>query len=518
MLHEPHPTPDSLSQPIKDAHNGDAHQPRGPQSGNPVSDTEAEAAPNTEKDAFEVCWEPSDTADPLCPRSFSRPRKWLVVSILASVSLAVSIYTATYDGIEADFHNSRIVSVLGLSSFVLGISIGPMFLSPLSEFYGRRPIYLVAWTAYTIWLVPQAVARSVAVVIVFRFLDGFAGSAFLAVAGGTVGDLFSNDQLQAPMAIFSVAPFVGPSLGPLLGGFINYNVSWRWTFYLLLIWSACILVAVVFWVPETYHPILLRNKARKLRKETGDERWIAPTERKQKSLPRAIGRSLLRPFQLLIFEPMCLNLCILSALLLGILYLFFGAFPLIFGTTHGFNRWQTGLAFLGIMVSMVVGVATDPIWHRIRSRLILRHSRQTNGAEGSEPEFRLPPAIFGSVCVPAGLFMFGWSTYPWVHWIVPIIGSAIFGLGIMLLFTGIFTFLVDAYPLYAASALAANAFVRCLFAAAFPLFGNHMYERLGYQWASSLLALLTLIMMPFPYIFFRYGKRIRAKSRFASKA
>lgn len=158
---------------------------------------------------------------------------------------------------EPDFQNSRIVSVLGLSTFVLGIAFGPMFLSPLSEFYGRRPIYLVSWTAYLIFLIPQAVAKNVATILVFRFFDGFTGSAFLAVSGGTVGDLFARHELQAPMALFSVSPFVGPSLGPLLGGLINYNVDWRWTYYVLLIWSGIVWVAVVLLVPETYRKFLL---------------------------------------------------------------------------------------------------------------------------------------------------------------------------------------------------------------------------------------------------------------------
>lgn len=118
---------------------------------------------------------------------------------------------------------------------------------------------------------------------------------------------------------------------------------------------------------------------------------------------------------------MCLGLCIFSALLLGILHLFFGAFPLVFGTNHGFDLWQTGLTFLGIMVAMLLGVASNPLWHRIRANLIRRHERETGVKGGSESEFRLPPAIFGSMLVPTGLFMFGWSTYPWVRWIVPII-------------------------------------------------------------------------------------------------
>jgi hypothetical protein len=174
---------------------------------------------------------------------------------------------------------------------------------------------------------------------------------------------------------------------------------------------------------------LLRNKARKIRKETGDDRWLAPTEKVQKTVAQAIIISLQRPFQLLIFEPICLSLCIFTAILLGILYLFFGAFPLVFGTNHGFNLWQVGLSFVGIGVGMIIGVMADPVWHRVRSRLIENLEKETGVPGASEPEFRLPSAILGSVLVPIGIFMFGWTTYASVHWIVPIIGSAIFGVG-----------------------------------------------------------------------------------------
>lgn len=126
-----------------------------------------------------------------------------------------------------------------------------------------------------------------------------------------------------------------------------------------------------------------------MRKETGDERWKAPMETKDKSVARAVGNSLLRPFQLLIWEPMCLCLCLFSAILLGTLYLFFGAFHLIFGAVYGFNLWQTGLAFLGILIGMLAAGATDPLWHRVYARLL----RQNDGVP--EPEFRLPPAVAG---------------------------------------------------------------------------------------------------------------------------
>ncbi|CAH0055268.1 unnamed protein product [Clonostachys solani] len=229
-----------------------------------------------------------------------------------------------------------------------------------------------------------------------------------------------------------------------------------------------------------------------------------------------LSSSLLRPVQLLIFEPMCLCLCTFSAILLGILYLFFGSIPLVLGITYQFSLYQTGLAFLGLMVGMLMAVTTNPLWQRIRSRLIHKYGDELGMNVDNEPEFWLPPAIAGAFLVPCGIFIFGWTSQPSIHWIVPIIGIATFGSGNVLVFTGIWTFLVDAYPQYAASALAANTLLRCIFAAAFPLFGNQMYERLGYQWASSLLGFLTVAMLPAPIIFFMYGARIRKKSRFSA--
>ncbi|KAI1420188.1 major facilitator superfamily domain-containing protein [Xylaria sp. FL1777] len=459
-------------------------------------------------DPFEVSFNGDD--DPMCPRNMNLARKWFLVCIVGLGSLCVtctsSIYTATYSQMNPEFHQSEIVATLGLSTFVLGIALGPLFLGPLSEFYGRRPIYLTSWTMFVIWLIPSAVARNTATMVTVRFIDGFAGSAFLSVAGGTVSDVFRRDQIQSPMTIISLSPFIGPSLGPLIGGFINYYTNWRWTYYVLIIWAVSLLVMMVFFAPETYHPIKLREKARLLRQETGDERWKAPIEKSTKSIPKTIGLSLIRPFQLLTLEPMCLLLSLLSAVLLGVIYLFFGAFPLVFGGNFGFNLWQVGLSFLGIFVGMLIGAATNPVWHSVHRRLV----RRNHGVP--EPEFRLASSILGAVMVPIGLFWFAWTS--WIHWILPIIGSGIFGCGTLLVFNGIFTFLVDTYPLYAASALAANSFLRCTFAAAFPLFGKQLYQAAGYPWASSVLAFITLALMPLPYVFFNYGKRLRQKSTF----
>ncbi|KKZ68044.1 hypothetical protein EMCG_06254 [[Emmonsia] crescens] len=458
---------------------------------------EASTRPGTE---YIVRWDGPD--DPGNPRNRSLARKWVIVLVMAvgsvCVTCASSLYTMTYAQIMEEFHCSRIVATLGLSLFIFGLGVGPLVLAPLSEFYGRRIIYVTSFTFFLIWLIPCAVAQNIETMLVARFFTGISGSAFLSVAGGTVGDMFARHELGAPMMIYTASPFLGPELGPLLGGFICEYTSWRWAFYMLLIWAASVLIAIALLVPETYHPVLLRRKAIQLRRETGDERWRAPIEISERSVAQTVLRSVYRPMMLLTMEPMCLNLCIFSAILLGILYLFFGAFQLVFSTLHGFTLSQIGLSFMGLFVGMMFAISSDPLWRKNYARLV--HKRETKvGKIGEyEPEWRLPPAIAGAPLVSIGIFIFAWTIYRDVHWIAPIIGSAVFGMGTILVYSGIFTFLVDAYPLYAASALAANSFLRSSFGAVFPLFGIQMYNRLGFNWASTLLAFLTVVMAPFP--------------------
>lgn len=193
------------------------------------------------------------------------------------------------------------------------------------------------------------------------------------------------------------------------------DVNREWTFYVLIIWSAVMLVLITLFVPETYTPVLLRRKAGQIRQKTGEPRWKAPIEITQRSITQTVIRSCYRPFLLLILEPMCLNLCLFSAILLGVLYLFFGAFEVVFEENHGFELWQIGLTFSGLLVGQLIAIGTDPLWHKNYLRLV--RNREAHGGEkgGSEPEYRLPPAVIGGFIVPIGLFWFAWTTYPSVH-------------------------------------------------------------------------------------------------------
>ena len=200
----------------------------------------------------------------------------------------------------------------------------------------------------------------------------------------------------------------------------------RWSFWTLLIWSGVQWLLIIFLVPETYHPVLLKKKAHKLRAKTGEDGWHSPIEKLNRSIPmvnlrlrhdcemggkltqvQTIAASLTRPFILLTLEPMCLSLCVYSALvgdvhylsrsilnlslqLLGILYLFFGAFAVIFENNHGFSLYQVGLSFLGIGVGMLTAMCTSPLWQWNYSRLVEKRKNEGGILPETEPEFQLP--------------------------------------------------------------------------------------------------------------------------------
>lgn len=404
------------------------------------------------------------------------------------------------------------VAVLSISLYVMGLGLGPLLVGPLSELYGRNIIYRASYFFFFVFTWPTAFTTNIVVFLVFRFITGFCSSAFLSVAGGSVSDMFTDFAVATPMAVYSVTPFIGPVVGPLIGGFINQYLNWRWTYRVLLMWQFVEFFLLLVLVPETYAPILLKWKAKKLRKEKGDDKYWAPLDREEKSVGRAILFSCYTPFLLLLHDRMALFLDTWNALILGIMYLTFQAWPIIFEDVHGFDDQSTGLAFLGIGLGMAIALISQRWWNR--------HQRgQHKKYNGSPPpETRLVMGQLGAVLVPISLFWLAFTTYKQVHWIAPIIASIPFGSGVYYIFTSTFTYLVVAYRPIAASAMAANSALRSTFAAVFPLVAGAMYDRLGTVGATALLAGLCTLMAPLPFIYHRIGGRLREKSRFAVKS
>lgn len=468
----------------------------------------------TEEDPYLIHWLPNDPRNPM---GFSNTKKWFITIIVAIATLAVSLVSSAYTGgmkqIIIQFGVSQEIATLGVSLFVLGFAVGPLLWAPLSELFGRQYLFVFTYACLTAFNAGCAGAQNIWSLCILRFFAGAFGSSPLTNAGGTIADMFEPAQRGLATAIFAAAPFLGPVLGPVAGGFLGMNAGWRWVMGLLAAFSGAVWIMGTLLVPETYSPVLLRQRAVKLSKMTG-KHYVSKLDhdRGKVTLAQSFKTALSRPWILLFREPIVLLLSIYMAIVYGTLYMLFGAFPIVYQQHRGWNQGVGGLAFLGIMVGMLAAIA-----YTIPSNQRYIETQRKHGGH-APPEARLPPTLIGAIALPIGLFWFAWTNYTSIHWIVSILAGIPFGFGMVLVFLSIMNYLIDSYTIFAASVLAANSVLRSLFGAAFPLFVKYMYDDLGIHWASSVPAFLALACVPFPFLFYKYGAAIRAKCKFAAES
>jgi hypothetical protein len=267
-------------------------------------------------------------------------------------------------------------------------------------------------------------------------------------------------------------------------------------------------------VPETYAPVLLRKRAEALSKKTGKVyESKLDIERGKVELGEAFETALSRPWILLFREPIVFILSIYMAIIYGTLYMLFAAYPIVYQEGRGWSDGIGGLAFIGVLIGMIMAVTYSIYPDNPRYQKVV----DKNGGFAA-PEARLPPSILGGICLPIGLFWFAWTNSPSLPWAASMAAGIPFGFGMVLVFLSIMNYLIDSYTIFAASVLAANSVMRSCFGAAFPLFTTYMYNSLGIHWASSIPAFLALACVPFPFLFYKYGKSIRMKCKYAAES
>jgi MFS family permease len=342
----------------------------------------------------------------------------------------------------------------------------------LSEIYGRKTLFFCTYAMLTVFNAGAAGANSMTTLLILRFFAGAFGSSPLTNAGGVIADLFNADDRGLAMSLFAAAPFLGPCLGPVTGGFLGETAGWRWVEGYLAILAGTLWIIGSLVVPETYTPVILRRRAKKMSKMTGRVYKLRMDILKgSNSLGKELRIALSRPWILLFREPIVLIISIYMAVIYGTMYMCFGAFPIVYRQGRGWSEGIGGLAFLGILVGMLIAVGyTVPDNSRYK-RIAAAHDGY------APPEARLPLAIVGSLGLPIGLFWFAWTNSPSLHWSISIVGTAPFGFGMVSVFLSLTNYLIDSYTIHAASVLTASSVLRSLFGFAFPLFTSRKYSR-----------------------------------------
>ncbi|KAJ9609089.1 hypothetical protein H2200_006860 [Cladophialophora chaetospira] len=400
-----------------------------------------------------------------------------------------------------DFHNtSTILTTFSVSVYVLGYAIGPLFLSPLSEMYGRQIILNIATIHFVLWQIGCALAPNISALIVFRLLSGMGGSACLTLGGGAIADMFEKENRGKAMSIFTFGPLFGPVLGPVAGGFIAQQVGWRWVFWTLLIAAGSCTAVILILYRETNPTILIRRKTHRLGQQLSrtDLRSCYEVTSAARSPASIMIFALARPLRMLCRSPVIGPLAIYLALIYGCLYLLFTTVTLVFQKTYHWTPDLAGLSYLGLGLGTMCG---QILFGLTSDRLLLKLVSRNNGVY--QPEMRLSMCLLYACFVPVSFFWYGWSIQAQVHWILPIIGLWPFGFGMIGIFMSIQTYVVDAYPMFAASGIAAITVTRSFFGAFLPLVGPPVFDTLGYGWGNSLLGFITLALVPIPVLFQR---------------
>jgi DHA1 family multidrug resistance protein-like MFS transporter len=254
-------------------------------------------------------------------------RKWsvtfLVVLLSINVTFASSAPSSAVVAIASDLHVSEEVGFLVTSTFLIGYVFGPLVWGPGSELVGRRPVMILTVGVYTILHLGQALAPNIATLLVTRFLGGFCATAPLTNSGGLIADIFDPVGRGLATSLFTASVFLGPVLGPIVSAFVvESSLGWRWVFWIMMIFAGvCWVVSAVF-LPETYAPVLLAQKARRMRKAdpVASKDVYAEYERQDWSVRAVLRRSIFRPFEMLAQEPILVLITIYMAIIYGLLY------------------------------------------------------------------------------------------------------------------------------------------------------------------------------------------------------
>ncbi|PQE28963.1 major facilitator superfamily transporter protein [Rutstroemia sp. NJR-2017a BBW] len=480
-----------------------------------------------------VGWE--SQTDPEMPLNFPESKKWLLVGLLAGITfispLASSMFAPGVTFADEEFGNeSLILSSLTVSIFVLGYVIGPLILAPLSEIYGRRYVLTGANIVFCLWQIGCALAPSLESLIGFRFLAGIGGSGCLTIGGGVIADLFHADRRGLATSLYSLGPLFGPVVGPIAGGFVAQRIGWRWVFWILFIASTLITIGIEILNQETNPRVLMKRKVARLSKELNrtDLRSVYDPSGAPTSRFAVLRNGMIRPLKMLFLSPLVFILSLYMAVVYGLLYLLFTTITTVYTERYGWAPEFCGLAVGLLLSTSALGIVkTDSSYNkqyiglglgffaglivvaRISDVTVVRMTKANNGV--FEPEMRLPACIFFACFIPISFFWYGWSIEGGVHWIVPIIGLIPFGFGMMGIFIPIQTYVIDSFPLFAASGIAALTVSRSLFGAFLPLAGPAMYESLGYGWGNSVLGFIALALIPAPLAIFKFGGRVRKR-------
>ncbi|KAG2138755.1 major facilitator superfamily domain-containing protein [Suillus cothurnatus] len=469
-------------------------------------------------------------ADPRNPVNYSRLRKWCITLVVCAfngiTSPATPSFAMGYGSMMQDLNCTRFQATVAYCLYSLGFGIVPLFTSSLSEEVGRRPIYLVSAFFGAMCNVLAALSNNIQTIMVARVLGGAFASTGAILVGGTIADIWEPQERGLPMAVFSMVSMVTTGLGSIISAWLELDphLQWRWIQRIQAIVQGTYFLLSLLIMEETRSHIILRRIAKKLCKETGDDRYRVRGEETRPKLSTMIKISCTRPIMFVLTEPIVTSICVgslsryVSVLLKffqqlwvffmsGVLYVQIGSVSGVFKHTYHFNVGQSGLVFITVIVGSIVGLCANFYQDALYRKYVSQRG----------PEARLYIACLVALLLPTSIFIYAWTADPNIFWMWPAVGLLIFMFCSFVSYQVVFIYLADCYGPMASSALAGQGLARNLGSFGFPLFSHTMFKKLTYKWANTIFGGVAVILIPVPFILFLYGPSLRKHSTVCSQ-
>ncbi|KAI1763196.1 putative florfenicol exporter [Hypoxylon sp. FL1150] len=449
-------------------------------------DTEAKKRLAQLLEQYGATWDGPD--DPQDPYNWPEWRK-VTIGIIFSVGqlvtlMSASIIAAALDNIAHDLGTDASTTQITLSIYFLGLGIGPFLIAALCEMNGRKNIWIISNLWYILW------------------------NALCPLTGPVMADMYHAKDRGKSLAIASFLPYLGPALGPIIGGIVVDFVYWPWLFWVVSIFASFITILGALVIKESYTPVLLQRKAAARSGQSGSPSLSPLKWAFWHDFVSRLRTYLERPLRLLIRRPIIQAISLVLALNFGIYTFMLSTFATLWIDRYNQSALLGSLHYISFSIgfcftAQVGGRIMDVIYRRLRDR-------SNNKGEG-QPEFRVPYMIPGVIFIPAGLFWYGWSAQHRITWVMVDLGAIIFTCGSSILAQSLLAYTLDLFGHVGASANAATRLLSNILGFVFPIFAPQLYARLDYGWGNSLLAFIFVLLgVPVPLCLWIWGEKLRA--------
>ncbi|CAD6443814.1 971289da-7457-422a-a30c-57c66ca54558 [Sclerotinia trifoliorum] len=362
---------------------------------------------------------------------------------------------------------------------------------------GIKPVFLGTYFVFVCSLIPIGFAENFATLVVVRFFSGGCVQLLSNAVAGVISNVFRDDRERSvPISLYITTYLVSTSMGPVIGSTILQYLDWRWIGHIELIWTAAFFP---LHIPSsrksrigyfTFQSEIITERRK---------RAYTAEEFQKKPIHQILIRSVQRPLYMLFTESVVFIATLWAAFRLGTIYLFTQSVEQVYSQIYDWNSLQAGYVQLAIAIGECIGCA---LCMYTNSWYYDSAARNTEVPGTPIPEARLYPSVIGGFLgVTGGVFLYGWTSISTMHWIIPTLGLSL-GCGTSAIIISNANYLVDAYSKYAASALGVVGLVENVALAFIPLASSSMYTDLKFQWASSLLAFLSLALVVTPFAVF----------------